>query len=650
MDEKVFYLLAGIPVLGVAAQWIAWRLRLPSILVLLTVGVLLGRFVDIDQLLVDSLRVEAIATVTGSADQIQTLSQDASAARLLFPLVSLAVGVIMFEGGLSLRFSELRQSGSAVLRLVTLGCLFSWALTSWLAWTILNWDYRLAILLGAILVVTGPTVVIPLLRYIRPNRRVGSVMKWEGIVIDPIGALLAVFVFDELLRSTEGVDGEWRMLRIATLILATLALGCGIGLVLGFGLVRVLGKYWLPDNLHGVLFLAAAIGGFALSTRLLPESGLVAVTVLGIYLANQNRVSLEHIVQFKENLVVFLLSSLFIVLGSRLDLGSLVSLGWRGMVFLVAMIVLVRPASVMLALLGTKIPYRERYFYAMLAPRGIVAAAVASIFSLKIASSSVDQETLSALLEQSRQFVPVTFLVIVGTVAVYGLGAAPIARRLGLADANPQGFLIAGAELFHRRLAEIFQQNGVAVALVDTNFRNITEARILGLRATCASILSEQVSEESDLSGIGRLLAMTGNDEVNLLACREFAHVFGKANVFQLAMTPNTAGFRGGIADTRRARELFGNDLNVRNIRQWMSDGADIKATSLTEEFDYEAFRRMYPQSLLLFAIEATRDGTRRVHVATASTPLRPAAKQTVIALIPKTAPLVEATTETATV
>jgi hypothetical protein len=277
--------------------------------------------------------------------------------------------------------------------------------------------------------------------------------------------------------------------------------------------------------LHGVVFLAAAVGVFAASNVLQEESGLVTVTVLGIVLANQKAISIHHVVEFKEHLGVFLISCLFIVLGSRLDPQSLYVLGWNGVIFLAVLILLVRPASVYLAMLGTKLTWQERTFLAFLAPRGIVAAAVTSVFALKVATIvSPDSE----LALQAEMLVPITFLVIVGTVAIYGLLAAPLAKYLGLSDTNPQGVLFAGGDQWIRDMARMLQDEGVQVMLIDTNYANVAAARMDGLPAECASILSEEVREEFDLFGIGRLLAMPPNDEVNALAAREFAHAFGR--------------------------------------------------------------------------------------------------------------------------
>jgi len=621
MDEHLFfYFLAGVPLLGVAAQWLARRLRLPSILLLLAFGVLLGRIVDLDNLLARLVGAEGLS---GQADV---------SPRLLFPVVSLAVAVILFEGGLSLRLSELKTAGRGVFRLVLVGAGLSWLLTAYAAKWLLGWDMRMAALLGAILVVTGPTVVMPMLRQIRPVRRVASIVKWEGIVIDPLGAVLAVLVFEGVLAQEQAAS----LGGMLGVLLRTAAIGSVGGLVTAAVLILAVKRYWLPDYLHGVAFLAAALGVFTLSDSLQPESGLVTVTVLGIVLANQKFISIRHVIEFKEHLRVFLISCLFIVLGSRLDPRDLWDLGWQGGLFLLALILLVRPASVYLSLLGTRLSYGERTLLAFLAPRGIVAAAVTSVFALKVAT--LDQTDGRELLsQQAEQFVPVTFLVIVGTVAIYGLTSSPLARWLRVSDTNAQGVLFAGAEPWIRDLAAVLSDHSFPVLLVDTNYSNIAAARMAGLPADCCSILSEHAREELDLSGIGRLLAVTANDEVNALAVGEFAPTLGRAHVYQLSPANPTAGRRISVGHHLRGRALFGAEVHHDALIRRMKAGARIKKTNLTEEFTFTDFQDLYGESaVMLFLVE----NGNKLRVCAEDEPLTPQPGHTVIALVdPSDAP-----------
>lgn len=589
METYVLYLTAVL-VLGIGAEWIAWRARLPAILVLLVFGFAVGQFADPDLLV---------------------------GRELLFSVVSLSVAVILFEGGLSLRISELRQTGRAVFGLVTVGVLATWLLTAVAAWLLLGFRPPLALLAGAILVVSGPTVIVPLLRHVRPVRQVGSIVKWEGIVNDPIGAVLAVLVFGAVSEAAEVAGFQEILVGTLAGLVVTVLMGGGIAVLVAFILVQILKRYWVPDFLQNVVFLAAVVAAFTVSNNLRSESGLVTVTVLGIILANQKAVTVKHVVEFKENLRVLLISVLFIVLASRLQLEELTRLGAWGFAFLAVLLLVIRPAAVFLATLGAGLRLRERLFLAWIAPRGIVAAAVASVFALEA--------------EQADVLVPVTFLVIVGTVTVYGLTAAPLARWLKVSDPNPQGILFAGAAPFVQAIAAAVKQRGHQVLLVDTNYPNIAAARMKGLPTCWANILSEYVREELDFVGIGRMMAMTPNDVVNALAAQQFTEFFGRAEVYQLAVRTTEAERQGVLSQDRLGRVLFAPDVRYGRLAQRLSAGALVKATTLTEEFDYQAFCELYGKTaVVLLVIEET--GT--LTASTVDSPLTPRPGQTLISLV----------------
>lgn len=500
--------LACLLLLGVVAQWVAWRLKLPSILLLLVFGFALSQF-----------------TGTRIDDYLSSESS-------LLSLVGFLVAIILFEGGLTLKFSELREAGTLVLKLCTLGVLYSWALTAVAVHFVMGYHWLVSALLGAILVVTGPTVVAPLLSLIKPRRKMASIVKWEGIVVDPIGAVLAVLVF--IVIQQGGLGQGWD--NVAFALFKTIVVGIGFGLAIAKVTEIAMDRHWIPDFLETMVFLALVGVAFAVSNAIQHEAGLLTVTVLGVALANQKRVSVRHILEFKENLRVLIISLLFLMLSGRIGLKELQSVWREGLVFLAVLILLVRPASVFLANWGSKrTTMRERLFLALLAPRGIVAAAVTSVFALQItevAKQHPDNEFYLELSRQAGELVPLVFLVILGTVTFYGLLAAPLARRLGLSDANPTGILFAGADPWIRVVAKGLVEEGHHCLLLDTRFENVAAARLDGLKAVRANILSEYAEEEIDLAGLGHLLAATPNNEVNSLAAREFQHRFGKSNVW----------------------------------------------------------------------------------------------------------------------
>jgi CPA1 family monovalent cation:H+ antiporter len=358
--------------------------------------------------------------------------------------------------------------------------------------------------------------------------------------------------------------------------------------------------------------------------RLAPEAGLVTVTILGVALANQKLVPVRHVVEFKENLRVLLISCLFIVLAARIRLDDIFSLGWGGAAFLVLLILGIRPLAVFLSTIGGELSLNERIFLAFLAPRGIVAAAVSSIFALEIVHHAHAPD-----LSGVDRIVPLTFLVIVGTVTVYGLAAAPLARYLGLAVKSPQGILFAGGDNWILSVAAAFHEEGVPVLIVDTNFRHVSLARQQGLEARCASVVSEYM-EDIDLGGIGRLMAVTPNDDLNTLAVLEFAPLFGRAQVYQLPFR-EVAAARREASFQIRGRYLFDKNATHSNLSHRTSNGAQVKKTKITEEFTFEDFLERYGESAVVLGVLSE---TQQLAISTADAPLVPKAGQTVIALV----------------
>lgn len=594
MAENLLIQFAGVVVLAVGAQWLAWRLKLPSILLLLLFGFLAG-------------------PITGFLNPA-SLPND-----ILFPFVSLAVGIILFEGGLSLKVSELPANASVVFRLITLGAAATWLVGTLAAHYTVGISWPMSILLGAILIVTGPTVVGPLLRQIRPVGRVGTILKWEGILIDPVGAITAVLVFEAILH------GE---LNQATGVIALGVLqSLVIGLVLGFAaaalLTLVLRQYWVPDSLQNPVTLMILTAAFALSNVLSPESGLMTATVMGVVMTNQRYVSIKHIVEFKETLQVLLIGILFILLASRLNLESFARIGWQGLAFLAIMIVIARPASVWLSTWRSGLDAREKTFLSWMAPRGIVAAAVASLFAFELAEFG---ETDSDLL------LPMTFLVIVGTVLFYSLTARLVARRLDLAEKDAQGVLIVGADELGREIALALQDQGFRTVVVDTNHNNIRESQLAGLEAHYGSAISEDVLEDLEFTGIGRLLALTPNDEVNSLASLHFPEVFSRTEVYQLPITANGRQ-RSAVPAHLRGRFLFGADATYAQLMELVERGYTVKATSLTEQFTYADYQAYYQnQALPLFIV----NDRKSLVILTGANQIAPRAGQTVIGLVPE--------------
>lgn len=595
MAEEALIGLASILFLGVGAQWLAWRLRLPSILLLLAIGFLAG-------------------PITGFLHPDELLGE------LLFPIVSMSVAIILFEGGLTLRLSELPQVGKVMGLLISAGALITWIVAALAAHFILGMAWSLSVLLGAILIVTGPTVIGPLLRQIRPTGNVGVILKWEGILIDPVGAVLAVLVFEAIL------EGEFAQATsvIVSGVLETLVIGVVLGILGAAVLVVFLRRYWVPDYLQNAVSLMFALSLFALSNVLHPEAGLLTVTLMGVLLANQKWVSVKHIIEFKENLQVLLIGGLFILLSSRLDIQSVLDVGWRGLLFLLALIFIARPLSVYTSTIGSGLNNRSKLFLSWMAPRGIVAASVASLFAFELAEAGF---------EGAEQLATMTFLVIIGTVMLYGLTAGPLARRLGLAVANPQGVVIIGAHRIGREISRALLGLGFKAVLVDTNERNIWVSQEENLPVVYGNALSDEVIEDVDFSGIGRLLALTSNDEVNALAALHFSEVFDRSEMFQLSADRKDNNHEPAPQHLR-GRFLFDPALTYKFIYDYLEKGGKIEAVKMTKTMNFATFKSRFQEAVYpLFLVTEEKD----LLVITAENELVPSPGQTLVALVPST-------------
>jgi NhaP-type Na+/H+ or K+/H+ antiporter len=564
VPETILLDITVVILLGIGAQWLAWRFRLPSILLLLVVGFLAG-------------------PVLGFLEP-QALQGD-----WLFAFVSLSIGIILFEGGLSLRLDELREVGTAVLNLITIGVLVTWGLSAVAAHFILGFNVELAVLIGAILIVTGPTVVMPLLRHVRPKGRVNTIAKWEGITIDPVGAILAVLTLETLLL----LNDPQRAAADASAAVEHVIVGLGLEIFVALGvsvaasmlLIFILYRRMVPDFLRNPVTLMIVVVAFVVSNVLQHESGLLTTTLMGIAVANQPYVSVNRIVEFKENLQVLLIGSLFVLLSARLELSALNYIDTRVLVFLGLLVVLVRPLAVLLSSIGTTLEWEEKAFLSWMAPRGIVAAAVASLFAYQL--RSVYPDAIDGM-------VPVIFAVIVGTVAIYGLTAAPLAQWLGLAEPNPNGLLFVGAAPWVRTVATRVQEIGFSVMLVDNNPDHVAAARSEGLSAHQSNALSESALDDIDLSGLGRLLITIPNDEVASLTALHFSEVFETTDIYQLAAQPDSRhGGESKMPRHLRGRPLFGEDTSYRSLEAHVERGDAVKVLTLADEFS-EAEQEYY--------------------------------------------------------
>ncbi len=591
MTENLLFILAGIIVLGSAAQWLSWRLNLPSILALLAIGIVVG-------------------PVTG------LLQPDAVFGELLFPMISLGVAVVLFEGGLTLKFSDLRGHGAAVTNLVSWGALLNWVLIAVGSWLLADLSTGLALLFAALMVVTGPTVINPLLRTMRASPEVSQILRWEGILIDPVGALLAVLVYQFI------IAGDASYLVIVRSIGAGLIAGVAAGAALAFALRR----HWIPEYLRNVITLSAVVMSFAISEYVAHESGLLAVTVMGIWLANARNLDMSEVLSFKESLSILIISALFIVLGARLNPADILATGWQG-VTLLLVVLLARPVVVWASMAGGGYSWQQKTLVSWVGPRGIVAASVSSVFAERLQNAGYTDAYL---------LVPYAFLIIIVTVVLQSFTARPVARLLGLMEEEPKGVLIVGANIVARTIGKALLEQGFRVKLTDTTWSELQAARMDGLETYYGNPVSAHADQHLELAGIGRLFAMSRRPELNALACLKYRVEFGQRRVFTLLdAEEKDASKKQVIAENNRAPRLFGDNVTIQKLSSMIAKGAEIKATLITEEFTFESYQdEQEKNAILLFGIDA--DENLRAFTNESQPSIK--AGWTVLALIPSTA------------
>ena len=570
MQEHLLVTLAVLGVLGSLAQWFAWWVKLPAILFLLLIGILIG-------------------PVFGWFDPNAVFGD------LLFPIVSLSVSVILFEGSLTLKFREIKGLENVVRNMVTVGVLVTWSIITIATRYLMGFEWPLALLFGALVVVTGPTVIVPMLRTVRPTARIANILRWEGIMIDPVGALLAVLVFEFIISSQHGEAG---LGHVFVSFGKTLAAGILLGGLSGQALGYALRHHWIPEYLHNVLTLTLVFAVFAGANLLQEESGLLAVTVMGVWLANMKNVPIDDILNFKESLSMLLISGLFIILAARLTPAQLDDMGWAAVGIFLVIQFIARPIKVWVSTLGSTLIWQERALLAWIAPRGIVAAAVSALFALRLEEAGFEQAPL---------MISLTFMVIIGTVVLQSATARPLAKWLGVAEPEPRGLLIIGANPVARAIAMALKEQDYRVLLTDSHWPNINKASMEGLEAFWGNAISQRADRSLDLVGIGHLLGLSQNDHLNVLGAQRYASEFGRNNIFTLPPGKDKGNSEIHVAATeQRGNMLFGEKAAYGKLASIIAKDGKIKATLLTDEFTFEKYTETHQKKVIpLFAISS---------------------------------------------
>lgn len=503
--------LAGIIILGILAQWVAWKFKIPAILPLIMIGLLVG----------------PISTLI-SADGTQWLQPIWNGEKGLFPgenlfyFVSLAVGIILFEGGLTLKRDEISKVGPAIGKLISIGAAITFIGAGAAAHYIFGLDWRISFLFSALIIVTGPTVISPILRNIPLKKDVAAVLRWEGILIDPIGALVAVLVYEFI--SVEGDSGYTKqaLLDFGKIVL----IGMSFGITAGYALYFVIKKKLVPHYLSNVVALSMVMAVFVISDLFAHESGLLAVVVMGMFLGNSDLPSLKELLYFKESLSVLLVSILFILLAANISIEDLLLVyNWKTAILLAIIIFILRPLTVFSSTTGSSLKVNEKLFISWVGPRGIVAAGISSLFGTKLVTKGV---------VGAEYITPLVFAVVLITVILNATTARLVAGWMGVYLKKSEGILIVGASKASRLIATYLHKNERHVVLVDSNQLNINKAKELGLEAFTANIYTDDLTDNIELNDVGYILAMTGSDEINKQAINRFEKYFGENGTFRL--------------------------------------------------------------------------------------------------------------------
>lgn len=533
-DQQIILGLATIVVLGVGAQWIAKRRDFPSLLLLLPAGLFagnVGNLVDPEALFGDTL----------------------------FPGVTMLVGLLLFQSGLRLRFDELPQGARGpVMRLNTVAAMLTLAGASAAVWLVFRPRSDLALLMGAILVVSGPTVVGPLLDTVRPREPVGSILRWEGTMLDPIGATMGVIALNLVLATErEGVHPFVQMG-------ARLGLGVFVGLVAGALLVFVMSRFLVTDQMEAAVALLFAVAAFSAAEYFLSEAGLFATVTLGLVIANQRVVPVARISGFGETLEVLVIGALFIVLGALVDITAMVERGWRIAVLVALLVLVVRPLSVWLSLVGTAVPRKGRALIAWLDPRGVVAASTAAAFTGTLVAAGINAAFL----------LPVVFGVILGTGVIYGLTAPSVSSMLGLRRDTPNGVLFVGSEPWMADLARCLSHVGVKVLMatagpvIATDEHDSGVPRINGLMEEC------DLREALATASVGKAVVVPSEDLRVGLVIAALVEVLGRRKVYRVSCSSD-GGIEKRMASAATA-VAFGSEVTDESIVAALETGARI--------------------------------------------------------------------------
>jgi NhaP-type Na+/H+ or K+/H+ antiporter len=581
--SDVIFACAMIGSLGLGAQWLAWRLQAPAIVLMSLAGLTVGPLWSV---------------IFGAP----LLSPQATFGDVFRPIVSLAVAVILFEGGLVLKFENLREAGAAVRRMIFIGGPLAWIMGTIAAYYAAGLDWASAVVFAGVMVVTGPTVIMPLMRQSKLGGRPAQFLKWEGIVNDPIGALFAVASFEIIRVASQGESiigaGIW--------IIAAAALGTMLGVAFGWGMSKAFREGWTPEYLKAPLILASIVLCYALAELIEKEIGLVAVTAYGMTLANSKLAGLTELQKFKEDIAVLLVSGVFVMLTADLT-PAIISqaINWNTLAFLLCMLFIVRPLSVWISTYGT-LDRKEAILLGWIAPRGIVAVAVSGLFGSLLVDLSREGRFF---FEGADQITPLAFAMVFTTVVLHGFTIGPLSRGLGLARKEKPGVLMVGANAWSVQFATALEKSGIDVIVADSNYRRLKSSRDAGLEIFMGEVLSEDAEIKLDHARFSTVIALSTNDSYNALVCSHFAPEVGRHMVYQLSISDDEEeNDERVVSSNARGRTLIRRGRTYDSLIRDQYRGWEFARTPLTDKYSLEQFRKDRPKADIV--AELRTDGT----------------------------------------
>ncbi|SFA97343.1 sodium/proton antiporter, CPA1 family (TC 2.A.36) [Lentibacillus halodurans] len=566
MVPSLLFEVMLIGLLGIGSQWVAWRYRMPAIVIMSITGLLAGPILGL-------------------------MNPEEDFGDLYTPIISVAVAIILFEGSLNLSFKEIRGLGRPVFRISTIGAFLAWILGSVAAHYIAGLNWAAAFVIGGLFIVTGPTVILPLLRQSKLKPRPAKVLKWEGIIVDPIGALLAVFAFEIITFLTaNNPDGSALLIFFAASVFAAIlgwACGRGIGFMFETG--------YLPEYLKSPAVFIVVIACFTLADEVVHETGLLAVTAMGMTLANMGISSVEDMRHFKENISMLLISAIFIMLTASLQVDTLLQVFDPNIMgYVLLMMFVVRPLSIFLSTIGTDLSFNEKALLGWIAPRGIVALTVSSYFASILSSAGYADATL---------ITTITFALVFTTVVAHGFSIGWLAKKLHLSKEGRPGTLIVGSNNFTVNLARSLQKARAPVIIVDSSWERLRKAREAGIPFYHGQMLSEQTEYQLDTIPYEYLIAATEFNSYNALVCTTFMPEYGRTNVFKVSPYRHDLNGMGDIVNKVGGRILFRQDLSLDELNQKTREHYVFRQTAITNQYTYKQYLNEKDENTVLLYI-----------------------------------------------